>query len=168
MTTYGPNGAGTGTNTTGAGSAAWVNPGNVTANDASYAVVTMNDAAACFALDTPIDTPRGPVAIINVMIGDVVWDAWHLGVTVYDIIETEAAEYLVLEFSDGDRISCTFDHPFLCGDAWVVAGLLTEGAECSGATLTSKVLVRERIRVKNLRVDGSHTFIAGRRGVHNK
>lgn len=147
----------------------WVSPGNITANDASFATWTAADGAAgCFLAGTRITTPDGFQMIEAVNIDDIVTDAYGDEVRVNALHFLHVNQYLTLVMDDGSEVNVTAEHPFMKGDDFVKAEDLSIGDILSGKRLVQVIHRNEPAMVFNLSVDGSRTFIANGLKVHNK
>ena len=111
---------------------------NAVANTAQMAVYDANarslravkhlstlDSRTCLAQETPVLTPRGPVPIEQLCVGDTVYSKTG---QIRPVVATHARQVTRLAkitCSDGTVITCTPDHPFLmAGMNWVEAGKL--------------------------------------------
>lgn len=165
MPTYGPNMTGTGADL----GVNWTSPGNLTANDASYATWTASDGAGgCFLAGTLIATATGSTPIEQISIDDLVLDAFGAEVRVNALHFLHVEHHLQLIFEDGSDVCVTAEHPFLRGEEWVNAGNLQIGDDLSGKRLSVVIAHHRPVMVYNLSVDGSHTFVANGLRVHNK
>lgn len=165
MPTYGANITGTAADL----GASWVTPGNITANDASFATWTANDGAGgCFLAGTRITTSDGFILIEQIEIDDILIDAYGDEVRVNALHFLHVNQYLTLIMDDGSEVNVTGEHPFLRGDAWVKAEDLSIGENLSEKRLVSVTVHEEPVMVYNLSVDGSRTFVANELKVHNK
>lgn len=163
MATYGPNTTGTGADL----GASWTSPGNITVNDASYAVWSTSDGA-CFIAGTKISTPDGYKFIEDIIAGDVVYDANMNIVTVMKCHVHTVGRYISLSVDSGLNVCATEEHPFLSIDVYKPLSEIMVGDKVSDMIVTDKINITKEIDVYNLSVDGSNTFIANGFKVHNK
>jgi hypothetical protein len=165
MPTYGPNITGTAADL----GANWTSPGNITANDASFATWTASDGAGgCFLAGTHITTLDGFKLIEHVKIDDVLMDAYGNEVRVNALHFLHVNQYMTLIMEDGSELHVTAEHPFLRYDVFVKAEDLSIGDILSEKRLANVIVRNEPVMVFNLSVDGSHTFVANGLKVHNK
>jgi hypothetical protein len=165
MPTYGPNITGTAADL----GASWTSPGNLTANDASFATWTASDGAGgCFLAGTRITTPDGFKLIEHVEIDNVLLDAFGDEVQVNALHFLHVNQYMTLIMEDGSELHVTAEHPFLKDDVFVKAEDLSIGDTLSGKRLANVIVRNEPVMVFNLSVNGSHTFVANGLKVHNK
>jgi len=79
----------------------------------------------CFAPDTPIDTPRGPVAIKDIRVGDTILNA--AGVDVVADVHRREVPYLVRVTINGHTITSSPNHPYFTQRGWIGAQDLIPG-----------------------------------------
>lgn len=87
-------------------------------------IVTHN--APCFVAGTKISTPSGLVNIEDVSVGDYILTYNHISEeiekkTVIEVISKNVPKTVVYEFSSGNKLQCTPDHPIYCSDGYYVA-----------------------------------------------
>ncbi len=136
---------------------------------------------SCFAAGTLIDTPRGPVAIEALVVGDFVYSYdFELQERVVARVRTtfvhEDETVRSLTLGDGRHVQVTGNHPFWSGGDWVAAEDLVVGAElmiadgdgAAPAFFESYVNERSGITVYNIEVEGHHNYFAEGVLVHNK
>lgn len=154
------------------GTVAWSSPTNAEADDASYATVTLNDTAVCFVAGTPILTPRGPVGIDRLRVGDEVCDGvgGHARITLH---EWRVADVVHLLVTVAGHVLATSEHPFRSDGRWVPASLLRVGdvmdrADGTSCTLDSSTPLWGPVEVYRLSVESPRTYVAAGFIVHNK
>lgn len=135
---------------------------------------------SCFVAGTLVDTPDGPRPIESLAVGDTVFafDVATLrrverAVTATHRSHVTAVRRIALE----DRVlTCSGEHPFWSGGAWVAAKDLVAGApvhvwsgrECTQKRIVSVTDEAGPIRVFNISVAGEETYFANGVLVHNK
>jgi hypothetical protein len=131
------------------------------------------NTTGCFLAGTLVETVKGPRALEEVQVGDIV-----LGVDdngdyilneVLETIRSIAYRYYVIN----ETIEVTETHPFFVGQRWVPAGELCvgdliAGADGRGIAVESIHIADWGVRTFNLTVAGNHTFFADGALVHNK
>jgi hypothetical protein len=127
-----------------------------------------------------VETPDGPLPIELLEVGDAVLSASldESGYLSEDILVTATVlktyksiecEYLLIN----GLIQVTESHPFYVNGEWKFAGDLTVGDELIGADGVPVIIemidtLDRGVRVYNIEVDKTHTFIADGILVHNK
>lgn len=165
MPTYGPNTTGTGVDL----GAVWVSPGNITVNDSSYATWSSQDGGGggCFLSGTLISCPENDKYIEDICVGDIVFDVDYNLVSVVALHVNIVNEYI--EFTTSNGITkVTKDHPFLFNGSYIQADTINIGDIVSDFVILNKVYYDSKVKVYNMSVDGSNTFIANKFKVHNK
>ena len=164
MPTYGPSFPGTATDL----GANWSSPGNITANDSSYATWSTSDSGGgCFLYGTKISTRFGYKYIEDIKVGDVVLDENMNEVTVVTLHIGSTDKYFELETIFGVT-KVTEEHPFLFLGEYVPIKDIPVGSILSDMILFRKDLVFADRQIFNMSVNGSNTFIADGFKVHNK
>ena len=133
----------------------------------------------CFVAGTLVHTDRGLVAIESIRVGDRV-RSWNEDTRVesYNMV-TELIRHDVqmtydVEFSGGQTLGATWNHPFRIDDRWVETkdlkagdqGFLVGGERIGVAAIRER---REATTVFNIEVENDHTYFVGEIGVlvHN-
>ena len=138
-------------------------------------------ARGCFVPGTPVLTPRGPVPIEQVAVGDEV-TAYDLGrsalITQRVVAAIARTVPSIMDIQvEGHLIRCSPEHPFwVPGEGWRPAGMLIAGTAlltAEGAAVTVTKLRRNADtgwRVHNLSVAGQETYFISDLAVlvHNK
>lgn len=166
MATYGPNSPGTvATDVVGV---TWSNTSFVTANDASYATVTLHDGA-CFLANTKIYNIDNSFRFIeNINVGDIISDAYGKNVIVLKCHKILVNEYLFIE-SLLDSVKVTDYHPFMLEDGtFKEIKDIEVGEAIYGNKIIAKTKIIDNVYVYNLSVSESETYIANQFKVHNK
>jgi len=85
----------------------------------------------CFPAGTMVSTPRGDIPIEEVAVGTKIFNAKGVGV-----VQCSSArmsyELVEMELSNGQRITCTPNHPVFADGEWRTAGTLAVGARLAG------------------------------------
>ncbi|MBI5724742.1 MAG: hypothetical protein HZA50_12335 [Planctomycetes bacterium] len=136
--------------------------------------VSSREISTCVAAGTKIDTPGGGVAVEKLAEGDHVW-AYDLQrkqrvtATVRTIRVSERDEVMAV----GNCLRVTGEHPVWAGGQWKRADTIVVGDVLQGPDGVVKLdaaprLVRGKVAVFDVTVDGPHNFFAGGLLVHNK
>jgi len=129
--------------------------------------------AGCFLPGMMVETPGGPKAIHELVVGDEVVSLRTDGALEHSrVVRTYRAigtGYYIIN----DDIRVTGAHPFKVGDRWLAAEDLRIGDELIGLkgvpTIVESLQKSDRwVRVCNIEVEGTHTFFVGGFLVHNK
>lgn len=127
---------------------------------------------SCVAEGTQVATPRGPVSIESLSVGDVVWGQEPSGGERVEVRIEHIASAARVDLVDIDGVRFTPEHPVWLDGRWTRAGDASVGA--SGLGLRGPVGLRrvqnidQTTRVFDLTVSPPHTFFAGGLLVHNK
>jgi RHS repeat-associated protein len=152
--------------------------GSIIANAPS----ALDGISVCFVGGTQVHTQNGPVVIeeltarMEVLGFSESTDSIGLG-RITRIFACPAHELVHIELQ-GEKISCTREHPFsVLGDGWVKGGDLKVGSRLRDIEGQSIPILKiwtekltEPVKVYNITVDGQHTYFIGRSCVlvHNK
>lgn len=145
---------------------------HVSCQSCSY-LGTCGGGSGCFLAATMVATPRGPIAIKDLLPGDLVYSRDEEGnIKSAPIVQTHLSEswsYLVIN----GNLKVTETHPFYVGGKWVNAGELRVGDVLTGqdgkAIIVSSIVpINKGVRVYNISVGEYSTFFAGGYFVHNK
>lgn len=174
MSTAGPTIAGTGADVTGVGTFAWLNPGNITANDGSSAV-----ASICFPAGTLVTMADGTTKVIEtIAVNDVVVSYSDVGVTQDVVLSlfSNSADTLYQIETATLSVKATADHPFYTPNQDMVSAselaigdniMVLDGDHLIPDTITNISMVSGTVAVYNIEVDRNHTYIASGFAVHN-
>lgn len=74
----------------------------------------------CFVAGTPVQTPEGPKAIETLRDGDVVFTSNGVA-PIRTVKRRTSTDIVEVKLTNGERITCTGEHPFFTDVGWVVA-----------------------------------------------
>jgi hypothetical protein len=147
----------------------------------------------CFVLGTPVRLPKGvDVPIETVNVGDKVLSyntalGTFVEAEVEELRRPKSKNLVRISFIDGTGITTTADHPFYTGEMWVAvnpgAASRHVGGDVSPMRSGTQILstsgrrtvreiapyeMPEEVPLYNLKIGGTHTYIADGLVVHNK
>lgn len=133
----------------------------------------------CLSRGTPVATPEGDVPVERLRGGQQVWafdgtSGTTVPATVIAVLSSQAEETILLN----GRLRLTADHPVYAARGgndfqWVTAAALRPGDvlrpfDGQGVAVKTTEIVRGRVDVYDVAVDGPHNFFAAGILVHNK
>jgi hypothetical protein len=89
--------------------------------------VSTLDNRTCFVAGTPVEMPSGAVPIESLKIGDEVTGGSGKPRRVTDVMRRTSKRLVRVTLSNGKKVICTADHPWLTQRGWVAAGEMTAG-----------------------------------------